>query len=67
MSKKKVNKTGLVDELLLTGIVILKSPYRDGFDEMLKQIPSKVRYSTGAIGRNPATGLFELRIDTIYD
>ena len=66
MGKKKAN-TSIADELLLTGTVTLKSPYRDGFDSMLKQIPSKIRYSVGAIGKNPTTGLFELRIDTIYD
>ena len=67
MSKKRVNKTSLADELMLTGTVTLTSPFRDGFDDMLKQIPQNIRYSVGAIGKNQTTGLFELRIDTIYD
>ena len=67
MSKKKANKTSFVDELMVTGTVTLRSSYRDGFDDMLKQIPKKVRYSAGAIGFSPKSNLFELRIDIIND
>ena len=69
MGKKKANakeeQPGYVTYLLEHGSVILRSDSRDGFAEMIDQIPAKVRYAAGAIGKNPETGVFSLRLDLV--
>lgn len=69
MSKKKtpskVEQPGYVTELLEKGTVILRAASRDEFGEMIDQIPAAIRYAAGAIGKNPTTGLYQLRIDII--
>ena len=69
MSKKKtpskVEQPGYVTELLEKGTVILRAACRDEFGEMIDQIPAQTRYAAGAIGKNPTTGLFSLRIDLV--
>ena len=69
MSKKKTQakpeQPAYVEELLTKGTVILRSDLIDAFGEMTDQIPASVRYSAGAIGKNPTTGLYTLRIDII--
>ena len=69
MGKKKANakeeQPGYVTYLLEHGSVILRSDTRDGFGEMINQIPAKVRYAAGAIGKNPETGIFALRLDLV--
>ena len=69
MGKKKANakeeQPGYVTYLLEHGSVILRSDSRDGFAEMIDQIPAKVRYAAGAIGKNPETGIFALRLDLV--
>ena len=69
MGKKKANakeeQPGYVTYLLEHGSVILRSDIRDGFGEMINQIPANIRYAAGAVGRNTLTGLFELRIDLV--
>ena len=71
MSKKKtpskVEQPGYVTELLEKGTVILRAACRDEFGEMIDTIPASVRYAAGAIGKNPTTGLYQLRIDIIND
>ena len=71
MSKKKtpskVEQPGYVTELLEKGTVILRAASRDEFGEMIDVIPASVRYAAGAIGKNPTTGLYQLRIDIIND
>jgi hypothetical protein len=71
MSKKKtpskVEQPGYVTELLEKGTVILRAATRDEFGEMIDVIPASVRYAAGAIGKNPTTGLYQLRIDIIND
>ena len=71
MSKKKtpskVEQPGYVTELLEKGTVILRAASRDEFGEMIDNIPASVRYAAGAIGKNPTTGLYQLRIDIIND
>lgn len=70
MSKKnqaKVEQPGYVTELLEKGTVILRAANRDEFGEMIDTIPASVRYAAGAIGKNPTTGLYQLRIDIIND
>lgn len=71
MSKKKTpskaEQPGYVTELLEKGTVILRAASRDEFGEMIDQIPAAIRYAAGAIGKNPTTGLYQLRIDIIND
>ena len=70
MSKKtqaKPEQPAYVEELLTKGTVILRAASRDEFGEMIDLIPASVRYSAGAIGKNPTTGLYTLRIDIIND
>ena len=72
MSKKKTQaqepeQPGYVTELLEKGTVILRAASRDEFGEMINTIPASVRYAAGAIGKNPTTGLYQLRIDIIND
>ena len=63
--KAKTEQPGYVTYLLEHGSVILRSDSRDGFAEMIDQIPAKVRYAAGAIGKNPETGIFALRLDLV--
>ena len=75
MSKKKTQaeqpqkpeQPAYVEELLTKGTVILRASCRDEFGEMIDTIPASVRYAAGAIGKNPTTGLYQLRIDIIND
>lgn len=69
MSKKKTpskaEQPGYVTELLEKGTVILRAASRDEFGEMINSIPASVRYAAGAIGKNPETGIFSLRLDLV--
>ena len=70
MSKKKTQaqepeQPAYVEELLTKGTVILRAACRDEFGEMIDVIPASVRYAAGAIGKNPITGLYQLRIDLV--
>ena len=69
MSKKKtqskVEQPGYVTELLEKGTVILRASSRDDFGEMINTIPASVRYAAGAIGKNPTSGLYTLRLDLV--
>ena len=68
MSKKTTETTetkqpDYVAELLLNGTVTLTANTREELAEMVNDIPADVRYAAGAVGHNPDTGLFSLRID----
>lgn len=63
--KAKTEQPAYIQELLEHGSVILRSDSRDGFAEMIDQIPAETRYAAGAVGRNTLTGLYELRIDLV--
>ena len=52
-----------VDELLKTGTTILAAHSRDELSEMVNNLPASVHYAVGAVGRNPETGAFVLRVD----
>jgi hypothetical protein len=52
-----------VDELLKNGTAILTASSREELDEMVDDIPADVRYAAGAVGFNPETGDFSLRLD----
>lgn len=69
MSKKN-NTTGIsekqpafVTELLKNGTVTLTAQKREDFDTMLADIPADVKYGAGAVGKNPETGIYSLRLD----
>lgn len=66
MSKKKADETKQPDyvaELLLNGTVTLTANTREELAEMVDNIPADVRYAVGAVGFNPETGAFSLRVD----
>ena len=50
-------------ELLETGTTILTAKTRDELAEMVNNIPADVHYGAGAVGFNPETGDFSLRLD----
>ena len=52
-----------VKELLEKGVVVLSGRSREELAEMLDNIPADVRYAAGAVGFNPETGVFTLRVD----
>ena len=68
MSKKTTETTetqqpDYVAELLLNGTVTLTANTREELAEMIDNIPADVRYAAGAVGYNPETGAFTLRVD----
>ena len=69
MSKKNQAKAkqqpAYIAELLDKGHVILRAASRDEFGPMIDQIPAQTRYAAGAIGKNPETGVFSLRLDLV--
>ena len=50
-------------ELIETGTTILTAKTRDELAEMVNDIPGDVHYGAGAVGFNPETGDFSLRLD----
>ena len=50
-------------ELLETGTTILTAKTRDELAEMVNNIPADCSYGAGAVGYNPETGDFSLRLD----
>lgn len=69
MSKKTTNsetqQASIVDELLKNGTATLTAQKREDFDAMLADIPADVKYGAGAIGKNPETGIYSLRLDLV--
>ena len=70
MSKKKTQakaneQPGYVTELLDKGTVTLTATDREDFGDLIDAIPAEVRYAAGAIGKNPETGIFSLRLDLV--
>ena len=54
-----------VEELLKNGTTILTAKTRDELAEMVNEIPADVHYGAGAVGFNPETGAFTLRVDIL--
>ena len=54
-----------VQELLTNGTVTLTATDREDFGDLIDAIPAEVRYAAGAIGKNPETGVFSLRLDLV--
>ena len=52
-----------IKQLLETGTTILTAKSRDELAEMVNNIPADVHYGAGAVGFNPETGDFSLRLD----
>ena len=66
MSKKTETETkqpAHVAELLLNGTTTITAKTREELTEMVNEIPADCSYGAGAVGRNPETGVFTLRID----
>ena len=56
MSKKK-------PETVESGTTILTAKSREELAEMVNDIPADCSYMAGAVGFNPETGAFTLRVD----
>ena len=72
MSKKKTaqnpeqpQQPAYIAELLEKGTVTLTATNREDFGDLIDAIPAEVRYAAGAIGKNPETGVFSLRLDLV--
>ena len=74
MSKKKTEivvsdsvadtqQPSYIEELLKNGTAILTAKTRDELAEMVNNIPADCSYMAGAVGFNPETGVFTLRVD----
>lgn len=68
MSKKttettETKKPDYVAELLLNGTVTLSANTREELAEIVDNIPAECHYGAGAVGKNPETGAFSLRLD----
>ena len=67
MSKKnetpETKQPDFVADLLLNETTTITAKTRDELAEMVNGIPSEVKYGAGAVGYNPETGDFSLRLD----
>ena len=68
MSKKTTETTetkqpAFVEDLLKNGTTILTAKTREELAEMVNDIPADCKYMAGAVGFNPETGVFSLRVD----
>ena len=52
-----------VEELLKNGTAVLTAKTREKLAEMVNDIPADCHYGAGAVGHNPETGAFTLRVD----
>ena len=62
---QQIEQPGYVTELLENGTIVLTATEREDFGELIDAIPAEVRYAAGAIGKNPETGVFSLRLDLV--
>ena len=64
MSKKtNTDQPAYIDELLKNGTTTITAKSRDELAEMVNNIPADCSYGAGAVGYNPETGDFSLRLD----
>ena len=74
MSKKKTEtvvsdsvadtqQPSYIEDLLKNGTAVLTAKTRDELAEMVNNIPADCSYMAGAVGFNPETGVFTLRVD----
>ena len=52
-----------IEDLLKNGTTTLKAKTREELAEMVNDIPADCHYGAGAVGFNPETGDFSLRLD----
>ena len=57
------SQPAFVAELLKNGTAILTAKTREELAEMVNDIPADCSYIAGAVGFNPETGAFTLRVD----
>ena len=62
---QETQRPAYIDELLKNGTAILTAKTRDELAEMVNDIPADCKYGAGAIGFNPDSGVFTLRVDII--
>lgn len=62
---QEVKQPEYVGELLLNGTVTLTAKTREELNDMIAEIPANCSYGAGAVGKNPETGDFTLRLDVI--
>ena len=68
MSKKTdEQQPAYVEELLKNGTAVLTAKTREELAEMVNDIPADCHYGAGAVGHNPETGAFTLRVDISND
>ena len=56
-----------IEELLKNGTTVLSAASREELTEMVNDIPADCKYMAGAVGFNPETGVFSLRVDITND
>ena len=64
-TKNETEQPTFVEELLKNGTATITAKTRDELAEMVNDIPADVKYGAGAVGMNPETGVFSLRLDII--
>ena len=64
-TKEETQQPSVYDDLLKNGTAVLKAKTRDELAEMVNDIPADCSYIAGAVGFNPETGAFTLRVDII--
>ena len=57
------SQPAFVAELLNNGTAILEASTREDLAELVNLIPAECKYMAGAVGHNPETGAFSLRVD----
>lgn len=57
------SQPAFVAELLNNGTAILEASTREELADMVNLIPAECKYMAGAVGHNPETGAFSLRVD----
>lgn len=57
------SQPAFVAELLKNGTAILEAPTREELADLVNLIPAECKYMAGAVGHNPETGAFSLRVD----
>ena len=62
-----VKQPAYVEDLLKKGTTILSAKTRNDLTEMVKSIPSNVKYSAGAVGFSPLNNTYSLRVDLINE
>jgi hypothetical protein len=62
-SPKEDKQPTVYDDLLKNGTAILTAKTREELAEMVNDIPADCSYIAGAVGFNPETGAFTLRVD----